>query len=496
MNFDPSKSLDLKGDARKAHEAGVKAKTDGNLHMAYACFQNAVQLDPDNCAHHNNLALTALAIVQTMAPLRDQAFHHAQHACQTWPDVYENWVYFAEICLSLDKYPEAIAAFEQAIEKKPGDAALWGRCGFAMMRNHEIERAIEYLSRSIDIDPEIGDFQALMGINFDKDHFNPEKQAYHCERAFTCKRPSEKLSVEAMWNAAHGYLSMGNYEKGWAYFEARHTQNLVNAGQLLPSQRFKQPMWYGQKDCTVRIHTEMGFGDVFLMVRYLPIMADQHNVKIILECPNSMLGLMKYNFPDIVCIPYGDAGYTDFDFHLPIMSLPYALHMFDVPWYGPYLKADEADAEEWSIKLIDKWSEAKNIGICWSSGRNGYNAANYDTFKRKSVPFDAIQPLLDLKNAQFHSLQVGLDEAFPNLGIKNFSDTAALIELMDIVITVDSAVANLAGAMGKEVWLMDRYDHDWRWTRPDWFPTVKVFRQEKPFEWSDVIERIKSELED
>ena len=143
MNFDQSKSLDIKGDAMKAHEAGVKAKADGNLHVAYACFQNAVQLDPDNCAHHNNLSLTALAIVQTMAPLRDQAFHHAQHACQAWPDVYENWVYFAEICLSLDKYPEAIAAFEQAIEKKPGDAALWGRCGFAMMRNHRISISVD-----------------------------------------------------------------------------------------------------------------------------------------------------------------------------------------------------------------------------------------------------------------------------------------------------------------------------------------------------------------
>jgi hypothetical protein len=248
----------------------------------------------------------------------------------------------------------------------------------------------------------------------------------------------------------------------------------------------------------VRISAEHGLGDTFLMARYIPEVL-KRGVKVIFEVQKPMIDLMRFNFPDVTCIEFGASG-EDIDYHLPMMSLPFVLKSKKAHWGGAYLKADPASLEKWSEYHPDaRLGEIKLcrplIGIVWAGGKRSYNAENNETNRRRSVPFELIAPLLKTEGVNFVSLQVDEQEPFPNPGIKDFSDTAAIIRLCDVVITVDSSVANLAGAMAKPVWLLNRYDSCWRWVNKcEWYPTAIDYRQTKPNDWSDVLEKVQFDL--
>lgn len=477
-------------DTSDLYAKATEAHKSGDLQTAHGLFSECVRLAPQVSAHHLALALTATAIAVKCEPLKQQAVLHAQQAAQLEPTVLGNWIGLGEISLNCDKFPEAIAAFEHVLTVDEKNARVWGLCGFAYAKIGNQKKAQEFYEKAVDIDHELGDIHFLLSCLFMNDDFNPTKQAFHGERGFLAKRPA-KLAVESCWNAAHGFLTIGEFEKGWKYFECRHNENLTNIGQLRPAQRFSQPMWKGEENCTVRIHHEMGLGDAFFMARYLNAAAKK--AKIIFECQPSMIDLMRYNFPEITCIKYGEQS-EGFDYHLPMMSLPHVLGTKFL-WERNYLKANPENVSEWKSKLHLAHNKL-NVGIAWSAGKNSWNAGNHETHKRKSVPFESLASLWKIQGVNFISLQVGNDEKFPNVGIKDFSDTAAIVSLLDLVIVVDSAVANLAGAMGANTWLMDRWDHDWRWTSDSLFPSVKVFRQTKPGDWGHVIERINVELEE
>jgi ADP-heptose:LPS heptosyltransferase len=182
-----------------------------------------------------------------------------------------------------------------------------------------------------------------------------------------------------------------------------------------------------------------------------------------------------------------------------MMSLPLVFETTreSVP-NDPYIRAEPAKVAHWR-KYLDKASPAPNspwVGMCWHAGKNSWSADNHFTSKRKSLTFDMIEPLLSIDHINFLSLQVGDDSKFKNPGIKSFSDTAALIELMDVVITVDTAVANLAGAMGKPTWVLNRYDMCWRYVPipTPWFPSVVSYTQPEPKEWTPVLIQIWDDL--
>jgi ADP-heptose:LPS heptosyltransferase len=175
-----------------------------------------------------------------------------------------------------------------------------------------------------------------------------------------------------------------------------------------------------------------------------------------------------------------------------LMSLPLICETLkdSVPWDGPYIKASSSKLDEWRKKL--ELSKTKqNIGICWFAGARNYNSSNWAVYQKKSVPFEQIKPILDV-DAKFYSLQEHSDD-LPDLNLQSFNDTAAVIELMDCVVTVDTSVANLAGAMGKKTYLMNPYDGCWRWSKnisTPWYPNVTVVQQKESGEWGSVIQTI------
>ena len=265
----------------------------------------------------------------------------------------------------------------------------------------------------------------------------------------------------------------------------------------MPQERFGKPLWDKQRDCRLLVSQEMGFGDVFMFTRFLPIIKERYNLELQFECMSPVYEIMQTSFPEVKCVLYGQADELTFDYQLPMMSLPFVLDLRNdnVPWDGPYLKVEQSKIDRWKEKL-NLPTDKLNIGVCWAGGSRNHNASNFDIDRKRSLSFEQIKPLLEC-DANFVSLQVDSD-SMPKLGIKDFADTAAVIELLDGVVTVDTSVANLAGALGKKVYLMNRYDACWRWARElktPWFPTVEEYRQLEHGKWGPVIHAIAMDLE-
>lgn len=485
-------------EASRLYDEGIDAHKRGDIKCAHEHFMRCVELNSECAPYRLNLALASEELSRLSAPLNDMAYFQASEAVRLAPDVLGNLWGFAQVALSTHHYKEAIHGYEQCTRLAPDNAALWCVLGFTHLKLDHMEEAERCLLRSVDIDPELGQAHFLLSTIYTNERHDDAKIAFHGERAFTAKNKAS-LSMEAMWNAAHGFLGIACYEKGWGYFESRLYRNLTNTGRKLLSEKFSKPMWKGERDCRVLVFCEMGLGDAACLARYFPVIEKQFGVEVSFECYPQMAALMRHSFPSVKVVDHGNEA--DFDYHLPIMSLPFICktRADSVPWDGAYLKAEPAKIIEWENRLCGLADHSRaNVGICWSTGANIYNPQNYDVHRKKSVPFDNLKPLLDTPGVNFISLQTG-DEArlLPNPGIESFSDTAAILHHLDLVITPDTALANLSGAMGKKTWLMDRMDADWRYLKTlktPWYPSVRVFRQTKLYDWSPVIRAITDEM--
>ena len=316
----------------------------------------------------------------------------------------------------------------------------------------------------------------------------------------------------ARWNMSLAQHSIGDYLEGWKNHEARGTQK-TDPAMALVMNRFQKPRWQGEQGpARIHLHQEMGHGDTIAMVRYIPLLIDK-GLDVTVEVNDSLVELLKRSFPQVKVMPKavdypGALGIPDFDYHLPMLSLPAVFNtaVSTVPWLGPYLKPDP--------ELVRKYDEIlgdNRTGLCWSSGirTEGLWLPQYG--RRKSMHFSDVYQKLG-KYCEFVSLQVGperLDHGNAILDIlppkPAWDDTAALIACLDLVVTVDTSVAHLAGALGKLVYLMMHTEGSWHWMSPrggapwnersPWYPGAEIFRQDKPFEWDGVLKQLRERLE-
>ena len=473
----------------------LEAHKKKDIQTAFNLLTQCVQEQPNNPTYRLNLGLVCYEMASASDPIREMAFFNVQEAAKLAPDHRTAWVAFAEVALNCNKFNEAIAAYEKAVAMDGNDANAWAVLGFAYARIGKEARARDCYQRAVEIDPEFGKAHFLLSMMYTAGDYNPEEMAYHAEKAFTAKKPTN-MEVEAMWNAALSNLAIGDYDKGWGYFEARLKHHTMNKGEMLPQERYpNRELWCRQRDCRVLVQHEMGLGDCFLFMRMIPILKERYNLEVTFECMPQLLNLVAYNLPGIKVVSFGSVKEEDFDYQLPMMSLPLALEITEPVWNGAYIKAEQHKVDEWREKL-GLAAGVKNLGICWAGGQRNYNAGNYDEDKKRSLSYEQIKPLLD-GGVNWVSLQVGSKEFPAHKDIKDFSDTAAIIELLDGVVSVDTSVANLAGGMGKKTWLMNRYDTCWRWSRylkTPWFPSVIDVRQPTHGDWDNVIERIKDAI--
>jgi tetratricopeptide (TPR) repeat protein len=393
----------------------------------------------------------------------------------------------------------AYDSFSRADRLRPGDVAILIERGKALHRLGRMAEATADLSRAEGLQPGNAAAAYNLGVVL-RDQGQHAAALAAFDRAMSL-RPDDPDAILARALVA---LTLGRFTEGWAGYEARWRTGLLRdeAG------RFTQPLWTGDEALagrTLLLHAEQGAGDTLQFCRYAPLAAGR-GARVILEVQPSLVRLLR-TLPGVAqVIARGDA-LPPFDLHCPLMSLPrtFGTTLETIPATEPYLHADPAGWRERLAALPRPW-----IGVTWAgAARRGFPELEAID-RRRSMPLAALAPLGQVPGVTFVSLQLGeaatqprpdgLMLYDPTAELMDFADTAALVSALDLVITVDTAVAHLAGALGRPVWILNRFDACWRWLphRDDspWYPTARLFHQPQPGDWQSVVARVAAALAD
>jgi tetratricopeptide (TPR) repeat protein len=303
-------------------------------------------------------------------------------------------------------------------------------------------------------------------------------------------------------NHAVTLLKSGRLLEGWAANEWRHKK--PGREKLPPA--LMLPKLTDLADVagrTIVVYHEEGFGDTIQFLRYAKLLSDA-GARVIVWAPEELVRLVQGQ-AGIAEALTGNINLPKFDYHCPIISLPYVFGttLATIPARTPYVQADPALAREWAARL----PEGRRVGLVWSGEPRSYDPAAQALDQRRSMPLTALASLTAMPGLSFVSLQMGTARSQimsglydPMAEVKDFADTAAIIAGLDLVVSVDTAVAHLAGAMGKPVFLLDRYDNCWRWLHghgdSPWYPTLRIFRQPRMGDWASAVAAATAALEE
>jgi tetratricopeptide (TPR) repeat protein len=396
---------------------------------------------------------------------------------------------------ALKRPEEALASYDRAIARRPDSVETLSNRGAVLHEIDRFEEALASYDGALAWRPDAVEVLSNRGnVLHDLKRFTEALESY--ERALAL-RPDY---AEAHRNESLCRRLIGDFERGWAKNEWRW-----EAEQMRVDKRYlTQPLWLGVGDIagrTILLYEEQGFGDTIQFCRYAPLV-EQIGARVILEVPRPLHELLRTLPGDAHVVSRGDP-LPDFEVHCPFLSLPLALgtRLETIPASTPYLHASPQAVADWDARLGPK--RRSRIGLVWSGSPTHKND------RRRSVSLRALAPLFEI-DATFVSLHkdVRPDDAAAlkdrgdvlHFGdaLKDFSETAALISNLDLVISVDTSVAHLAGALAKPVWVLLPHVPDWRWLldRDDspWYPTARLFRQDDTRAWDGVIARVRAAL--
>jgi hypothetical protein len=342
------------------------------------------------------------------------------------------------------------------------------------------------------LQPERADFYSNFGNGLNQGGWLDEAEAVY-RRALLI---APDLN-DARFNLSLLLLLTGRLREGWPGYEARW-----NTPQLVKERRsFSAPQWRGEAapGKTLLLHGEQGFGDSIQFCRYAAL-AQARGLRVVLEIQQPLHRLSKSLAGCDLVLARGDP-LPEFDFHCPLLSLPLAMgtdSLADIPAPIPYLRPDPDAVALWAGRISDGF----NVGLAWAGAPRAESPAQAAFDRRRSLPHETLAPILAISGIKFFSLQKGYLAGSGMMDfmaeMADFADTAALIANLDLVISVDTAIAHLAGAMGKPVWLLNRLDTDWRWLteRSDtpWYPTMRIFRQRSGGDWDGVVAEVADAL--
>ena len=425
----------------------------------------------------------------------DEALASYERALGLQPD-YAMALYNRGVTLhALKRYDEALASYDRALGLQPDYAEALNNRGLTLHALKRFDEALASYDRALGLQPDYATAFNNRGTLL-RDLMRPGEALASYERAVALAPDS----AEANWNESLLRLLTGDYSRGWAKYEWRWQ----NEPMSFAKRNFAQPLWLGGEAIggkTILLHSEQGLGDTIQFCRYVPLVAAL-GARVIVEVARPLAEIAVSLSGATQVIPEGDP-LPDFDLQCPLLSLPLALgtQLETIPSETPYLHAPAQSATDWGARLGAK--TGPRIGLVWSG--------NVMVKEDRSIGLRALQPILDVA-ATFVSVQKDLlpvDAALlkdrgdiPHFGgeLASFSDTAALISNLDLVISIDTSVAHLAGALGKPVWVLLNYAADWRWLldRNDspWYPTARLFRQDESRTWNGVVGRVHEALLD
>jgi tetratricopeptide (TPR) repeat protein len=411
------------------------------------------------------------------------------------PDYFDALHLIAVVEARRRRHAEALASFDRALAVRPDYAeALYNR-GVTLQELKRFTDALASYDRALAVRPDYAEAFYNRG-NALKELQRFDEALASFDRALAV-RPDY---ANAHWNESLVRLLTGDFVRGWKKFEWRWKNESLN-----PSPRnFAQPLWLGEQDIkgkTILLHSEQGLGDTIQFCRYVPLVAVR-GARVLLQVPESLQNLTA-TLAGVAQVIGPTSQLPDFDLHCPLLSLPLAFgtRLDTIPSATPYLSASSERVRSWNISLGSKYRP--RIGLVWSGNPEHKHDHN------RSIKLRTLLQLLDI-DATFVSLQKDIhadDATVPkdrsdllHFGdkLKDFSDTAALVSNLDLVISVDTSVAHLAGALAKPVWILLPLLPDWRWLlnrdHSPWYPTARLFRQHAAGDWSSVVSDVGVEL--
>jgi tetratricopeptide (TPR) repeat protein/ADP-heptose:LPS heptosyltransferase len=473
---------------------GTALEQQGLHEEALKAFDKAAQLKPDDAESRARLANV---LVQLKRPA--DAILNADHALRLDPGLAYAFHVRGRALETLKRFDESLADSRQACALDPDNAAMSVNVGYALMLLGRYEEALPWFDRALQLQPDhvtalINKAQSLTQIR----RFDEAFAIYDQVKAI------DPDNVDVQWNLSLVHLLLGDFEAGWAEREVRWRRPQLSGTALYP--KFTQPMWLGEGDIdgkTVLIYADEGFGDTLQFARYLPMLAAR-GARVILVVDGPLYPLFSQMSGVSQCISKLSGKLPAFDVHCPICSLPlvFKTRLDNIPPSASYLpRPADGRVQAWQDRLGAH--DRLRVGLVWSG-----NPAHADD-RNRSIPLRALAPLLEL-DARFVSLQKDLratDKAVLDqcadlidltAHLADFAETAALISCLDLVITVDTSVAHLSATLDRPTWILLPYRPDFRWLldRDDspWYPTVRLFRQTAPRDWTTVIGRVREAL--
>lgn len=401
------------------------------------------------------------------------------------PDAYNN---MAVALRKLKHFEAALSCYQRSLAVRPDHAGTYSNMGNVLNDLDRMDEAIAAHGKAVELDPDNLLFIYNMGLVL-RDAGKP-KNAITC---FNKVLKQEENFRDCRWDRSLTYLMAGNFKKGFAEYDSRWQL------EKSPPRPFPQPRWEGDslQGKTLFIHREQGFGDALQFVRLIPAIKKRFGGTILLESQPELINLFHGMEGIDQHIPYG-MNPPSFDVWIPLMSLGHILQVDEdnIPGTVPYLDAPKQSR----FRVRPAPEGGLNIAIAWAGSPTHQND------RRRSVDLEQFLALFGHKDVTVFSLQKGKrSQDIKTIGatpliidagsqIKDFSESAALIDQLDLIITVDTSLAHLAGGLGKETWVLLPYTPDWRWMlkREDspWYPNMRLFRQDKPGDWDSAFKKL------
>lgn len=477
---------------QQAYELALQHHRAGRLRDAESLYRQILTFQPD----HPNARIDLGTSLRQQGRF-EEAFTELRLVLMARPDLPELHASLGNYFLAKRQWHEAADAFREAIRLLPAYALAHNNLGMALQNQGRTDEAIVAYRRALALQPDFVDAYTNLGTAFwEMAEWDSARDAYESALAI------QPTDAKARMNLGLCLLLHGDFERGWEAYEARRCVK-----EVCPETPLGEPLWDGRplNDRTILLHSEQGLGDTIQFVRYAPLVAALGGV-VVLRCQAELKRLMTGQAGISQVVADTDPS-PDCDVRFPLLSLPRLFRTIEqtIPNAVPYLIPDSSRVEHWRGK-VSHGRPGLNVGIVWA----GNPSHRYD--RRRSIALSKLAPLARTTGVWFFSLQKGEAAAqarTPPLELRltdwtselhDFVDTAALVASLDLIISVDTAVAHLAAALGKPVWMLLPFVPDWRWMRDrsdsPWYPTLRLFRQSSsPNDWDEPIARVARELE-
>jgi tetratricopeptide (TPR) repeat protein len=474
-------------------QLGTILSQQGQFAEAEAAYRRCLQFQPDHVA-----ALVNLGFVLGELERHDEAKTCYEQALRHRPDLAEAHHNLGNLLRERGQLEQALAHYDEALRLKPEYAKAYINRGVALVGGGRIDEAIANLERGVQLKPDFADAHTSLGAALSVQQRFDEALA-HYDRALELN----PQHAEAAWNRSLIWLLRGDYERGWPAYEWRW-----RCKRTTPLPAYPQPRWDSSplEGRTILLYGEQGLGDTLHFIRYAPLVKARGG-RVIVQCQNALLRLLSRT-PGIDGLVGWGATPPPFDVWVPLMSLPALFHttLETIPADVPYVFPDPELVLHWRRELAPV--RGFRVGIAWQgSPRHAWD-------RHRSVALEQFEPLAHVEGVRLISLQKGpgsdqlrtLGGRFPVLDLGEqldeasgpFLDTAAVLANLDLVVCIDSVLGHLAGAMGVPAWLALTYTPDWRWLLGQadnrWYPTLRLFRQERHGDWAGVFRHIAAEL--